>query len=466
LTLDDTRLAVLADRMAELAAEEARRLVSVCAGCLNDREVSALEVMERAAQESSARIGRAVITGIVGLAGEDPDPTTGCGNGHQARLVQQRPRMIRTLLGGVMIRRGYYHCESCHRGFAPLDDRLGVTGTSLSPGLTQASALAGMEMPYATAVKFIEQVTGLPLASASTVNRVTITEGARARDLITTELANAKPNPLLDAWTQDRPDKCYIVIDGTGAPMLCSQTIGRAGKTQDRATTREVKIGCLFTQSSLDQDGQPVQDPHSMTYVTTFDPAPGFARQAKAEYHRRGFDQLRQPVILGDGAKWIWAIADNRFPAATQIVDYYHAKEHLATLTTLLAPLTDDPVRFAQNLTNALDQGDITAITETVAKIGINPGTDLAHHTDTMLAYFTSNQHRMQYNHYKQQGYFIGSGAVESACNSLVKQRAKRAGMHWTIKGLDPIIALRTLNQSNRLGLLWNTITSRHPQKT
>ena len=241
--------------------------------------------------------------------------------------------------------------------------------------------------------------------------------------------------------------------------MLPSECAGRAGKAGGRAGTREVKIGCFFTQTHRDPiTGDPVQDPGSATYISTFEPAATFATQTKAEYHRRGFDQIRQPIVMGDGAKWIWNIAAQHFPAATQIVDYFHAREHLADLTKLLTPALSEPAVFEQALVDHLDLGATAAIADAVERLDL-PGRapDLVKPAATEVGYFTGNHHRMQYADFRANGYYIGSGPVEAACNTIVKQRAKRAGMHWTIQGLDPVLALRTLRQSGRDQILWPT---------
>lgn len=428
-----------------------------------------LEKIERAAQHTAAQIGLAALTGVLDWAGAHTPARTACPHpdhaegpeaGRAARLVARRTKTVRTLLGSIQTTRGYYHCSTCRHGFAPLDARLGITGTSLSPGLARACALAGAEMPYDKSRQFIATVTGLSLASTSTLARTTRNQGARARDLIA-EHTPPGPVPGIDT---DRPDLCYIVLDGTGAPMLPSECVDRPGKDptkhpDGRAGTREVKIGCLFTQTHRDPDtGDPIQDPGSATYISTFEPAATFARHTKAEYHRRGFDQIRQPIVLGDGAKWIWNIADEQFPHATQIVDYFHAREHLADLTKTLIPVLADPHAFEQTLIDHLDLGNTTAIADAVEALDL-PATapDLIKPAATQVGYFTGNHHRMQYADFHANGYYIGSGSVESACNTIVKQRAKRAGMHWTIHGLDPVLALRTLHQSGRDHILWTT---------
>lgn len=426
-----------------------------------------LEAIERAAQQSAAQIGLAAVAGVVGWAGQHAPARACCPDadhaapdaGHAARLVARRAKTVRTLLGSLEVVRGYYHCRTCRHGFAPLDARLGITGTSLSPGLARACALAGAEMPYDKSRQFIATVTGLDLASTSTLARTTRAQGARARDLIDAEHAAAAPGPVPAADT-DGPDLCYIVLDGTGAPMLPRECQDRPGKGPDgRARTREVKIGCFFTQSHRDPvTGEPVQDPGSATYISTFEAAATFATHAKAEYRRRRFDQIRQPIILGDGAKWIWAIADQHFTHATQIVDYFHAREHLADLAKTLTPVLADPTAFEQHLVDHLDLGQTAAIATAIDQLDLpHQAPDLVKPAATEVGYFTTNHHRMQYADFCANGYYIGSGAVESACNTIVKQRAKRAGMHWTIHGLDPVLALRTLHQSQRDHILWAT---------
>jgi hypothetical protein len=466
----------LADRVAEIAAAEARALVHTAAGLATaDGSTGVLEAVERAAQHSAATIGLAALDAVINWAAQHTTSPVRCPHdqAHPVRVVDRRAKQVRTLLGRVEIRRGYYHCRACQcggvpAGFAPFDDHLGVTGTSLSPGLVRAAALAGAEMPYAKGFELISTVTGLDLASVSTLARATRAQGARARALTGAEhqeALNTAPRPAPAAWA-NLPDRCYIVLDGTGAPMLPCETQGRVGKHGERAGTREVKIGCFFTQTGLDPaTGEPVQDPGSVSYISTFDPAPEFSRQVKAEYLRRGLDQIRQPIVLGDGAKWIWNLADERFPHATQIVDYYHAVEHLAALTKLLTGLLPDPDAWKTHLIDALDLGDTPAIAAAVDTLDLpNRTPDLVKPAATEVGYFTGNHHRMQYLDFQANSYYIGSGAVESACNTIVKQRAKRAGMHWTINGLDPILALRTLHQSGRDHTLWPTLTTTTPQ--
>lgn len=142
-----------------------------------------LEAIERAAQATTARIGLAAITGVIGWAADHLGQQARAGVlcpacGGPARYAGWRTKTIRTLLGTVQTSRGYHACRACRQGFALLDVRLGTQRTSLSPGLARAAALAGSEMPYAKSFDLIATVTGLDLASTSTLARTTRAAGS------------------------------------------------------------------------------------------------------------------------------------------------------------------------------------------------------------------------------------------------------------------------------------------------
>jgi hypothetical protein len=247
----------------------------------------------------------------------------------------------------------------------------------------------------------------------------------------------------------------YIAVDGTGVPMVPAATRDRAGKAEDgRARTREVKMACLFTQTTTDDDGFPVRDPGSSTYLATFDPAEPFGQLVSAEARRRGSQHIRQLVMLGDGAVWIWNLADQLFPAATQIVDLYHAREHVHELANLAARLLaghrDD--WLAERL-EELDAGDIPALLAAGRDLRFTGS--LTRERDKALHYFDTNAHRMRYRHFRALGMFIGSGTVEAGCKSVIGQRLKLSGMRWNIPGATGIATLRCQQASNRWEQIW-----------
>jgi hypothetical protein len=248
----------------------------------------------------------------------------------------------------------------------------------------------------------------------------------------------------------------YGAIDGTGVTMTAKETAGREGKGEDgRARTREVKLAVFFTQDELDARGYPVRDRDSCSYIATFEPAPVFGALVKAEGIRRGADHVRQLTILGDGAAWIWNIATARFPEATQIVDLYHAREHLHDLARLLEfMLGDQKDAWLAARMEDLDYGyidGITAAARTYPLTGVKKD-----ELDTALGYFQNNAPRMRYKWFRQCGLFVGSGVVEASCKSVIGQRLKLSGMHWSVNGADAITTLRCQQASRPEDRIWS----------
>ncbi len=245
--------------------------------------------------------------------------------------------------------------------------------------------------------------------------------------------------------------------------MTARETAGRDGKGEDgRARTREVKLAVYFTQDKVDDDGYPVRDRDSSSYIATFEPAAVFADLVKAEGIRRGADHVRQFTILGDGAAWIWGIASSKFPEATQIVDLFHAREHLHDLARLLEfMLGDHKDKWLAARLEDLDYGDIDGICGAARAYpleGIKKN-ELA----TALGYFENNAPRMRYHWFRSHGLFVGSGVVESGCKSVIGQRLKLSGMHWTTAGADAITTLRCQQASRPEDRIWHKPRNQMP---
>jgi len=296
--------------------------------------------VELAIRTAMAKLGAGLLEQLLGADAGYRGPRTDCGAGHQAAFVSYREKVIDTVLGPVGLRRAWYHCPACGHGLAPKDADLGVCGASMSPGLAKMTARAAAAVPFAKAAGLLAELAGIDLttkrverSAEATGAAVTAAIGAETEAIRSRRVIPLPPPAPL-------PDMLYIAVDGTGVPMVTAETVGRAGKADDgKAHTREVKLACLFTQTTLGDDGRPVRDPGSSSYLATFEPAARFGQLADAETRRRGAEHIRQLVVLGDGAVWIWNLADELFPAATQIVDLYHAREHVHDLATLATRL-------------------------------------------------------------------------------------------------------------------------------
>jgi hypothetical protein len=414
-----------------------------------------LRAAEAVIREGVLRLGGAVLGDLLSADPGYRGPRVACGNGHEARFTGYRRKVIDTVVGEVRLRRAWYHCARCKRGrkrghgLAPRDAELGVAGQSMSPGLAAMTAMAGAAAPFGKAARLLEGLAGIRL----TVKRVERAAEAAGRSAAAAHRARARltsrrkvvplpPDPL--------PDKLYAVIDGTGVPVTKKETEGRDGKGEDgRARTREVKMAVFFTQDKVSDEGYPVRDRASSSYIAAFAPASEFAGLVKAEGIRRGADHVRQMTVIGDGAAWIWNIASDNFPGATQIVDLYHAREHLHSLTRSLEfMLLDRKDEWLAARLEDLDYGYIEGIVAAARKYPLI-GTK-KDEVERELGYFLNNAPRMRYRWFRQCGLFVGSGVVEAGCKSVIGQRCKQSGMHWTVNGADAIIALRCAEASSQ----------------
>lgn len=376
--------------------------------------------------------------------------TVRCDCGKEARYAGRRSKTFQTALGAVRLLRAYYHCEACEAGMCPRDRALGVQGTSLSPATTRMVGLAAAMVSFAEGSELMQELAGVPV-DPKQVERMAERLG---REIAHDERHVVEPEP-------PAAPTMYLGMDGTGVAMRPSELEGRAGKQPDGSSkTREVKLVTVWSAEGRDAEGIPVRDPGSVTYSAAIESAASrdtdalpsdFAQRADREARRRGFDQVRRRVVLGDGAPWIWNLADEQFPGAIQIVDLYHAKGHLWDVAKAIygagSALAE---QWAKQRRDELDEGKIDAV---LGALRVH-----AHANDEArkcLDHVARNQSRMRYPEFRAQGLCVSSGVVEAGCKVAIGTRLKRAGMHWTVPGADAIIALRCCKLSGRFEDFW-----------
>lgn len=239
--------------------------------------------------------------------------------------------------------------------------------------------------------------------------------------------------------------------------MTKNELHGRKGKQPDgTAKTREAKVGCLFTQTTIDEKGRPVRDPDSTTFTGAIESAEKFGWRIYGEALRRGLRDASRVVIIGDGAEWVKNLADTHFPGATHIIDLYHAKEHVSNLCKLL--FGNDERRIIRHRTRwwtYLDYGKVEKITRQ-AERKLPGNHEIKKEALREISYLKKNKQRMRYKDYRAAGLFVGSGVVEACCKSIIGGRLKRSGMEWTVRGANAIISLRCMIKSGRFEDYWS----------
>ena len=409
-----------------------------------DRE--ALEMATRAAlHQAGAKLLEQLLEAPPSVELERP-----CGCGQRAGYRGRRSKKILTVLGEVEIERPYYLCAYGHQGQFPFDSELDVKATQYSPGVRRLMAVVGSESSFAGGREQRRLLAGLQVTTKA-VEREAEAIGADLAARQKREIREAVQWPLPEVAGADIPI-LYIQMDGTGVPVVAAETIGRPGKSgAERARTREVKLGCVFTQSRLDDKGCPLRDEASTTYNGAIEGAEDFGRRIWSQAGQHGWSRAKKKVVIGDGAAWIWNLSHQYFAAVIEIVDLYPARQHLWQLAAkLFAHDERGRRRWAKKLQRKLDQGKIEQL---VAALRAFPAEqeELAQLLATEAHYFERNAERMRYPAFRKQGLFIGSGVIEAGCKTIIGQRLKQSGMFWTVRGANAILALRCARLSGPL---------------
>ncbi len=412
-----------------------------------------MEALEGATKDAMLRCGAIMLKHVLKVEdGSALDRSCSCGgNFVNRKRVEKKIRMV---VGEVPVERTYQRCNNCGDWRVPHDVVLDVEGTGFSPGLRRMMARTGADVCFDKARDIIKNVGGLEVTDKD-VERIAEAVGADIARRNEADVAEAMKDefPMPD----EAPATLYIAADGTGVPVLRRETKGRKGKAADGvARTREVKLGAIFTQTTLDEKGNPIRDPHSTTYVGKIESCDDFGPRLYAEAFERGCEKAQLVVFIADGAPWLWNIADEYFPGAIQILDYYHAAEHLGDLAKLLYP--EDELarkRWRKPLEGHLWKGKVEKLLTELRALRVRG--KKKNETDKTIAYFEKNQNRMRYGQFRRQGLFIGSGVVEAGCKSLIGARLKQSGMHWTVRGANSIVALRCCLESGYFETYWES---------
>ena len=377
-----------------------------------------------------------------------------CPCGQTAAYRGLRPKTLLTAVGKVELWRPYFLCSSCHRGQFPGDVALDVEHTELSPGVRRMLGVVGNDAPFDRGQEQLKLLAGLEVTSKA-VERTAEALGADIAVREQPEIDRARQLDLPIPLGPPIP-VLYIEFDGTGVPVVRRETEGRAGKRDGQpAHTREAKLGCVFTQTTIDEQGRPVRDETSTTYTGAIETADEFARRIYAEAWRRGWSRARKKVVIADGAEWIWNLSQQCFPEAIEIVDLYHARQHLWELARGLYPAAESrQKRWLLPKLDLLEAGKIEVLVTRI-RATETASDEITERFRKGADYFEKNSARMCYPEFRRQGLFVGSGVIEAGCRSVIGSRLKQSGMFWTVRGANAMIALRCNRASGRFEDYW-----------
>jgi hypothetical protein len=430
----------------EIMSKLHEEVKSFLSGVISHRRSMSFGEIEDAVSELSRSFSKRLADGALEAIGNGyVGRTIECDCGGAMEYHSDRRWQLISLNGRLEIYRSYYYCRSCNSSKVPLDEQLCLAGKHQSIGVREKMALMAVSEPFTEAVKRLEELTGVVVSGK---------EEQLESEEIGKEVGMQADAELEDFWSQGGPERdiepevrasgvpyrLYITADGTIVP---TDEVGK-----------EVKIGSIF-QTPLAKDALASH----IRYTGGIDKAEYFGKKLYILAVKRGLRTAYEIVFIGDGAPWIWKLASQHFPEAVQIVDWYHAKDHLWVVGRLVfGEGTQAAHEWVQQQLDRLMGGKVEEVIAALSELSSvdSESSDVMDKIHSNITYFTNNKDRMRYNEYVEKGYHIGSGTVESACKHVVGQRLKQAGMRWSVEGADAILQLRILRKNGEWHKFWN----------
>ena len=420
----------------------------------SDQNLGHLEI--QAAQDVRELLRQTIERGAQAKADATPPVCPVCGQ-TLSRLSADHPRTFESRFGSITVKRTRGYCKRCHKWRVPADAALGLEESAgYSPAVQDMAALLASKMPVEDASAVLEHLTGVKLPRA-TLDREARRQGERAQRLRTQldQQAATEKNQLeltlepyqmiiqLDAWNiRER--------DAWGR----SGALRRQGKEPER--WHWVYTGTCFR---LDHRGQTAGGRPVITergFVATRQGLDGLREQLHAEALRRGLGQAASALVIGDGAVWIWRLADDRWPQAHQRLDFYHAVQHLAAVGRALFGENQEKLKaWLKPLVKQLKhQSSLKVIRQLEAVLAAMPSGAAVQAVAKEVAYFHEHQERMDYRAGRRAGEPIGSGPVEATCRQT-QCRFKRPGQFWSQAGDEALMCLEMFWRNDRWHLLF-----------
>ena len=450
---------------------------------VNQMSEGELKHLEEQVVKSSQAIGRKLMEGVLNSRLHEQRPVARrkgrCG--HKQRLVGERRKELITLVGPVRFVRAYYQClcdgegpqeQACGHGEAPADVLWGVDKQRTTPGVQGHISYLSAHLAFEEAATTLCRTVpiGMSGRQALTLMRPVGEALAEAEErhisVVQAQAKQAQSQPSAQRPGPKELERLYIELDGVFARLRRGSVPMEQEEQQRQGDVyREIKAGAVFRAERGRKRSELVAGVYvdtpaadSLRYVARRTAKGGFAWLLYDLALQCGLEQAQQVVVLGDGAPWIWHQASEHFPGAVQIVDLYHAKEHVWDVAhTVFGRGTAKGSAWATHACSLLEQGQsetLVSAIETLPSIPPEPGQTRSI-PERAVDYFTTNAARMRYPDFRAQGMHIGSGIAEAACKSIVSTRAKRCGMRWTPEGLDALLPLRTAVLNGTYDSFW-----------
>lgn len=418
---------------------------AVEARCRETETEVTMTTMERAIRVMLQEIGQLTLSAMIEAAAPRyAGPTVACGCGGTAQYVRRRSARLYTIFGKTTVRgRPYYLCPTCHQGSCPLDEQLGLRPNAFSAELARLVAMTGVQLPFQAGSELFEALT-LVSVSDQRMGRAARQVGeevvAVERALQTTSCDDAFLRRQAQTAAEKRPLRLYGSIDATKVHV----------RSQEGERWRDLKVGAWYHASGkppASPDGEWRIQAQEIEYFADIAPAETFGSLLWATGVQRQANIARELIIIGDGAEWIWNLADEHFPDAVQILDWFHATEHLMPVAKDVFAAEDEQTRWTNQMRELMWQGKTGPLIDVCRSLASTFGSQEARRAAN---YFQTHRRRMRYAFFRKQGYQIGSGTIESAAKQIGLMRMKVPGAIWNEENARYVAKARAAYLSNR----------------
>jgi hypothetical protein len=354
-------------------------------------------------------------------------------------------RQYITSLGEMQIERAYYHHGACHCGWVPLDERLGLGASELSPLVQEMVSYLGGHMPFVRAQDYLTRYQGIHI-SHDAVNDTTVMVGQVLREQQEEAIRRAwEEYELPECEATIPPQRLYVSADGINYLMPDGQ-----GK--------EIKVAAVYeTEERQNKRGETEVHAVDIEYVVATDPE-ALARAAYLVAVKRGAELAEEITVLGDGASWIWNRITPMFPQekVTEVVDFYHASEYIWNAGhAVWAQGTEQAKDWGEEQCHALKHDGPDGVLQALRTL-CPADTSQPEPVTKAITYFENQGRRMDYPTYVHRGLQIGSGSAESAVKQVVGARINQAGMRWAPEHAEAVAHVRAAILSNRWDDFWS----------
>jgi hypothetical protein len=398
--------------------------------------------IENGMREALQQIGQQALGIFLSSMQTTPESEIDCPCGGKLHYQRMRTAQVISVFDWVSYTRAYYAGCQCKQGRAPLDEQFGLEPGAVTAGLAALLALAGIEFSYDQSPKWLRDFLLFDVAQ-NTVRSETEKMGVLQQALETELIQQSQDEEYLQARLRDPgtiPLRLYGSMD---AAKVRIEPRSKSGEPpSEHEDWRDMKVLSWFevehvppAQRSRRQRQkvmreQPALRAKDLKYFCDIIEADAFGKLLWASGTWMKADLSPELIFLGDGAVWIWNLVSRYYPNAVQIVDWYHAEEHLERLAAVAFPDLQARSSWLEDAVQALWEGQVEQVIQACQALATS-----CSEAQKAANYFYTNAERMRYDRFRAAGYMIGSGSVESACKQIVTQRLKLPGAQWTVEG-------------------------------